>query len=116
MNRMALFAIIAASACAPRVPSNRPIHRLPSDSPGFFSQVADREAMQCGVVPAVSDDIAHRCAIALLNARVPFIAEFRSAQADTKIPVPFAFIGNSKRELRVVTLLADRRRRIELCA
>jgi len=47
----------------------------------------------------------HRCAIAQLNARVPFVAEFRSAQADVKIPVPFAFIGNSKQQLRVVTLL-----------
>jgi hypothetical protein len=64
----------------------------------------------------VSEDFVHRCAIALLNARVPFVAEFRSAQTDVKIPVPFAFIGNSKRELRVVTLLADGRRHIELCA
>jgi hypothetical protein len=116
MNRMALFAILVANACAPQVPSNRPIHRRPLDSRGSFREVAGREAVQCGVVPFVSEDFAHRCAIALLNSQIPFIAEFRSPQTDVKTPVPFAFIGNSKRELRVVTLLADGRRHIELCA
>ncbi len=79
-------------------------------------EVADRDAVHCGVVPGVSVDFAHRCAISLLNARVPFVAEFRSAQADVKIPVPFAFMGNAKRELRVVTLLPDGRRHIVHCA
>jgi hypothetical protein len=116
MNRMVLLAIVVANACAPQVPSNRPIQRRPLDSRGSFREVAGREAVQCGVVPFVSEDFAHRCAIALLNSQIPFIAEFRSPQTDVKTPVPFAFIGNWKRELRVVTLLPDGRRHIELCA
>ena len=79
-------------------------------------EVADRGAVHCGVVPGVSEDFAHRCAIALLNAGVPFVTEFRSAHSDVKIPVPFAFMGNAKRELRVVTLLPDGRRDVEHCA
>lgn len=112
MSRIALFAIVAVIACAPQVPSNRPLRRRPFDSRGSFRELAGREAVQCGVVPFVSEDFAHRCAIALLNARVPFIVEFRSPQKDA----PFAFIGNSNQELRVATLEAGRRPHVETCA